>query len=307
MQDRYAGDAGKRRLLAEIEGQRVVQGDSEIASALVEGGEPMFPEKGDAVIDQGATTNDVYFIVAGAVDYAVNGCPLGSRLAGRTVGEISAINPRLPRTATVTVQENTVLLRVPEAVLAEIGARKPVIWRRFAADLAERLADRNIGIRPCNDRPRLFIICSVEGLRIAEAIQFKLDHSEVACEIWSDGVFKASTYPTEALDKALDEADFTVAIASPDDIISVRGVDTTKPRDNVMVELGMSIRSLGRRRSMILVPRNADVHLPSDFKGLTPITFNDTDDVNNTDELVRRLGPACHTIKQTIRELGVRR
>ena len=172
----------------------------------------------------------------------------------------------------------------------------------LAADIAERLEERNSLIKACNERPKVFIICAVEAMEIAQAIQFQFQHAEADFKIWSDQVFKASQYPIEALQDVLDESDFAIAIASPEDLVQVRGEAVTQPRDNVLVELGMSLGRLGRRRSMLLVPRKSHVSLPSDFKGLTPIQYED----GPLADLPRLVGPACFEIKTVIAEFGVR-
>nr|WP_315382412.1 TIR domain-containing protein [uncultured Sphingomonas sp.] len=302
MKERHEGDAGSRRVHELLKGQRVVLGDEAIATALQEAGSREYPAPGDVIIQQGGHCNDVYFIISGEVEFSINGRVTGRRRAGRTVGEMSAINPAVPRTATVCALDNVALLKVPEPALAAIADAHPVIWRRFAADLVERLEERNSTIKPCNDRPLVFVICATEALAIAQAIQFSLQYDEADFRIWSDEVFRASQYPLEALDQVLEEADFAIAIASPEDIVTVRGTEARQPRDNVLVELGMSIGKLGRKRSMILVPRNDGVALPSDFKGLTPIPYQ----AGPPERLTELLGPACHQIRAVIREHKVR-
>lgn len=302
MRDRYEGGDGVRRLTDQMKAQHAVLGHFELAAALVEAGETVFPESGEIIIEQGAATNEVFFILAGKVEVLVNGRHIADRPAGRTVGEMSAINPTIPRSATVRAGDNTVLLKVAEPQLTTIADDHPQLWRRFAVDLAERLEQRNAMIKPCNNRPLVFVICATEALPIAQAIQFSFQYEEAEFRIWSDEVFRASQYPIEALEAVLDEADFAIAIASPEDIVQVRGSDVKQPRDNVLVELGMSIGKLGRRRSMILVPRQEKVQLPSDFKGLTPIAYEDGDPA----KLAQLLGPACHQIRGVIRDNGVR-
>ena len=302
MQGRYEGDAGRRRLVEQLKAQRVIQGSGEIAEALASAGELMFPVAGEVLIEQEAATDEVYFIIAGTVEVEIYGRRLHDRQAGRTVGEMSAINPTIPRSATIRAGSNVVVLRVPEEALARVADEYPELWRRFAADLAERLEQRNSLIRPCNAKPSVFVICSTEALPIAQTIQFAFQHDEAEFTIWSDEVFRASQYPIEALDAVLGESDFAIAIASPEDLVTVRKVNVMQPRDNVLVELGMAIGKLGRRRSMLLVPRGEEVQLPSDFKGLTPIAYQDGDQAR----LTQLLGPACHQIRTNIREHGVR-
>ena len=302
MRNRYDGDKGKRLALEQLNAQRIVEGNDAVAQALLDAGELMFPQDGNTVIEQGSSADELYFILTGAVEFSVNGRTLGSRGAGRTVGEMSAIHQGIARTATIKAKAHTVLLKVDAGKFNEIAVDHPVIWKRVAADIAERLEERNATIRPCNERPKVFIICAVEALRVAQAIQFHFQHDEADFKIWSDQVFKASQYPIEALQDVLDESDFSIAIASPEDLVIVRRETATQPRDNVLVELGMSLGRLGRRRSMLLVPRKSDMKLPTDFKGLTPIQYDDGD----LKDLSRLVGPACFEIRTVIEENGVR-
>ncbi|WP_409072591.1 TIR domain-containing protein [Mitsuaria sp. 7] len=78
------------------------------------------------------------------------------------------------------------------------------------------------------------------------------------------------------------------------------------PRDNVIFELGYFMSKLGRFRTFLLVPEmpNAEsIKLPSDFKGLTPITYK---------QLVRgqrhgvTLQSTVYDLKMLIRDLGPR-
>lgn len=301
MRERYEGDQGARRLVDQMKNQRIVIGDQTIATELVAVGELISPKPGENIIDEGDTTNDVFFIISGQVDVIINGRKIGERQAGRTVGEMSAINPTIVRSATVRTAPNTVLLKVTEADLARIASQHPDIWRRFAVDLSERLEQRKVDIKPCNSRPKVFVICASEALIIAQTIQFSF-RTEAEFTIWSDEVFRASQYPLESLAEVLEQSDFGIAIASPEDIVHKRGVESIQPRDNVLVELGMSIGKLGRERSMVLVPRAEKVELPSDFKGLTPIDYQD----GNDKDLTALLGPTCHQIRTVIRALGVR-
>jgi len=121
-------------------------------------------------------------------------------------------------------------------------------------------------------------------------------------EIWTNGVFKASNYPLESLEKAVEDSDFAIAIATPDDLLEVRGETKPAPRDNVIFELGLFIGHLGRERSFLLEPRGEGVKLPTDFSGLTTIDYR----YGPLKELPSLLGPACTTIKNTINELGPR-
>ncbi|MDD1820524.1 nucleotide-binding protein, partial [Pseudomonas aeruginosa] len=77
----------------------------------------------------------------------------------------------------------------------------------------------------------------------------------------------------ESLEEQLDECDFAIAIAQPDDSVTMREETKNTPRDNVIFELGLFVGRLGRARTFLLEPRGDEVHLPSDLKGLTTIGY----------------------------------
>ena len=120
-------------------------------------------------------------------------------------------------------------------------------------------------------------------------------------KIWTDGVFRASKYPIESLEEQLDESDFAIAIAQPDDTVKTsRGKKKNAPRDNVIFELGLFVGRLGRLRSILLEPRGEEVNLPSDLSGLTTIGYRtDRDWASN-------VSVACSRLREVFKELGPR-
>lgn len=104
------------------------------------------------------------------------------------------------------------------------------------------------------------------------------------------------------LENAVNDSDFGIAIAQPDDVVETRGTSSSVPRDNVVFELGMFMGRLTRARTMILQPAGREMKLPSDWQGLTAISYR----TGEPHELPALLGPACHEIRRTIKRLGVR-
>src|SRR3569833_2092952 len=92
--------------------QNVVRGDQSIAEALSSAGELKEFVAGQEIIRQGDDDRSAFFILAGRGQVVINGYRLYPREAGFSVGEMSAINPRLRRSATVEAMEDTVALRV---------------------------------------------------------------------------------------------------------------------------------------------------------------------------------------------------
>lgn len=152
-----------------------------------------------------------------------------------------------------------------------------------------------------NIRPAVFIGSSKEGLPIAEHIQVNLDFD---CEVtlWSQGIFGLSHGTLESLVNKMGSFDFAVLVLTQDDLIDSRASTQPAPRDNVILELGICIGSLGRRRTFLVYDRNKSLKLPSDLAGVTPATFQE----HSSGNLSAALGAPCTLIKNTIRELGCR-
>lgn len=255
--------------------QGIVQGDLEVATELAKTGELVQHIAGEVLIKEGGYDRDIYFLLMGKVNISVKGKVLYPRERNTTVGEMSTVNPSIPRGATVIALENTVSLKVSPETLDQIAVAQPRVYKLIAAELANRLLQRNSLIRPPNERPRVFFISSQESLAVAKAIRHGLRYSDADSILWSDDdIFPPGSYPVEALEAEVDKADFGVAIAHPDDIVRSRKHQTAAPRDNVIFELGFFMSRLGRTRTFLLVPKmEEELKLPSDFKGMTPIAY----------------------------------
>jgi predicted nucleotide-binding protein len=149
-----------------------------------------------------------------------------------------------------------------------------------------------------HDKINVFIISSVEALEIARTIQNALAH-DFTIVLWTDGVFRASWYPIESLERQLDQSDFAIAVVQPDDMTSIRGTEVATPRDNVIFELGMFIGRLGRQRSFLIEPRGTEVKLPSDLAGITTVPYK-----YDPSNLAASMGPACNRVREILKDLG---
>jgi CRP/FNR family cyclic AMP-dependent transcriptional regulator len=302
LKERFEGTAGRRLLIDTLKTQKMVAGNSDLAEKLAGLVEVIEVKAGETIIRQGASDNDMFFILSGSFSIVVNGKVVATRSAHNHVGEMSAIEPCQPRVATVVADENAVICKLSEPHLAEVGQLYPDIWRYFARELVRRLAQRNAFVTPLREHVRVFIISSTEALPIAREIQSHFEHDNFSVEIWTDGVFTASSYPIESLEKAVDDADFAIAIAQPDDLTNIRGLDQQVPRDNVIFELGIFIGRLGRNRTLLLEPRGETVKLPTDLSGLLTISYR----YGDPKALPSLLGPACNRIRKIVNDLGPR-
>lgn len=151
-------------------------------------------------------------------------------------------------------------------------------------------------------RPAMFIGCSTEGLEIAHAIQVNLDRD---CEstIWSQGVFGLGDGTLEALVEKMPLFDFGTLVVTPDDLVYSREETKPAPRDNVILELGLCLGALGRKRSFVVFDRtNTSLKLPSDLAGVTLAGYAPHSDGN----LRAALGAPCTEIRDQINKYGLR-
>jgi predicted nucleotide-binding protein len=172
----------------------------------------------------------------------------------------------------------------------------------IARELARRLEQRNALVTAVGQRIRVFVISSAEALEIARTIQNAFDHDPFAVTVWTDGVFRASHYAIENLERAIDQSDVAIAVAQPDDMTESRGEFRPSPRDNVIFELGFFMGRLGRHRALLVEPRGEEIKLPSDLAGINTITYR-YDPTN----LTRALATACNRLREIIRDLGPNR
>ena len=283
--------------------QRFVQNRDDIVEDLIIAGELLEFPANEALIVQDDGKNDVFLVVAGTVTVVVNGVEIRTLGAGDHVGEMSAIDSANPRSATVTARGVVVALKVQATKFVEICDKHSGTWKFIARELSNRLFDRNRLIRPPNEQPKLFIISSVEALDVANEIASGLQH-DVLPTVWTQGVFWVSGYPLEALEKAVSQSDFAVAVAQFEDVVQTRDGSHQAMRDNVLFELGMFMGHLGRHRTFLVHPRLPNLTLPSDLHGITPASYIPPD---KPDELPSRIGPVCTEIRRVVRAVGTRK
>lgn len=188
MKERFEDEDGRRLLFSLLLKQKIVAGASAIADALTHFCEVIELQKGVSFIKENASDNDVYFLLVGKVKIVVKGRQVNERQPGDHIGEMAAIDPSLPRSATCVTDSICVLAKITEASLSKIAAEHPDLWRNLAKELAQRLSQRNRLIPSANERPKAFVMCSVEALSIAHEIQSGLQHDALVT-VWTNGVF----------------------------------------------------------------------------------------------------------------------
>jgi predicted nucleotide-binding protein len=135
-------------------------------------------------------------------------------------------------------------------------------------------------------KPRVFIGCSVEGLKYAKIIQLQLARG-THTTIWNQGVFGLSRGTLETLVAERLNYDYAILVLTPDDTRIKRDNEGPIPRDNVIFELGLFMGALGRDRVFMVVKDGTE--LPTDLAGITPASFSAENNVN----IVSTLGPVA--------------
>ena len=124
-------------------------------------------------------------------------------------------------------------------------------------------------------RPRLFIASATGSLTVARAFHAALE-SEAEVTIWDQSVFPPSSYILPTLVERTSASDFAIMVVGADGV-RIRPDDThaLAANENVLVELGLFVGTLGIERVYLAVPRqNPPVELPSDLQGLI-VTYYD--------------------------------
>jgi predicted nucleotide-binding protein len=218
-------------------------------------------------------------------------------------GEMSLIDPRARRSASILAIEQTVVAKISEPTFTELAMQFPEMWRRLARCLADRLRKRNDLIRIRNPRPVLFIGSSKEALDVVQEIQNGLRYDDFVVRPWTTGgVFGASKFSIESLERQVMAADFAALVLSPDDVVASRNSISSAPRDNVIFELGLFMGALTSRRTFMISPIGRDIKIPSDLLGFTPIQYKD----GPPETLAERIGPVCYDLRKEIRLAGAK-
>src|SRR5262245_2264608 len=118
MKDRFHD---RDEVIAALQEQAVILGDRDIARAIADQGELASFAPGQILIEQGRSDRDVYFLLSGETRVLINKVRMHCRGPGVTVGEMSAINAKVPRSATVEAEEETVAWKLGHEQLASIA------------------------------------------------------------------------------------------------------------------------------------------------------------------------------------------
>jgi predicted nucleotide-binding protein len=255
--------------------QELVEHEASRADFLISVGELISFQPGSQLITVGEYTTDVYFLLVGNVKVHIGKHVLKDIFpSGNHVGEMAAIHAAA-RSASVSAVTTVIALKVVREEFRRYLDAFPHVYKTLALDFARRIEVRNTAIGKPGRRHRIFAISSAEALPVALTGVREFSH-ESAYEFvpWPAEVFRTSSYPMDDLEAELDRADFAIAIAQADDMSTSREVRAVTPRDNVIFELGLFMGRLGRKRTVLMVPKGTDVKLPSDLIGMSVVKYS---------------------------------
>jgi predicted nucleotide-binding protein len=132
----------------------------------------------------------------------------------------------------------------------------------------------SLSTEPLMERAGVFVASSTEGLPLAEMLVGLLQDAFDA-RLWKGGgAFKPGTYPLETFEHEVRRNDFAVIVGTADDALTKRGKTAAAVRDNLVFEFALFLGVLGRRRTFLVVPENAELDLPTDLDGLSLVKYD---------------------------------
>lgn len=137
------GNGERNRIRTTLLQNPAVGGEAAIADRLLSSGEVVRFRKGEKIIEQGAFGDEVYFLLFGDTDIIADGRKLTMRSVPNQVGEMSAIEPGQPRSATVQVRSRSAeAWRIDGADFRGIRDAFPQFTERLQIEMSSRHRER---------------------------------------------------------------------------------------------------------------------------------------------------------------------
>lgn len=275
----YEGENGQERLLDALGLQQLFCGEASIIPEIVKLATLWTYEDGETIIDQAGGGDDLFFILQGRAKIRANKREIRIRKARCHVGEIALLDPEGGRSADVIAMGRCVIARVEGHDFRQLAnSAGNQLWRNLARILADRLREHTAAVRMPNDRPHIFLGSSSEARPVMHALARALEGDWAELLRWDEGdAFEPSASAIESLEKVIGRIDFAILVATDEDWTGSRGKKQRSPRDNIVLETGLGIGGLGRRRTFIVTPRRkaGSVKWPSDLHGIDTPQFDD--------------------------------
>ncbi len=136
----FAGSDGRRHLINSLTSQALIR-DQNLAVVVSRRVKLEAVPAGTKLIRQTASDSDLFLILEGEFSIVINGRMVARAKAGEHVGEMSVVDPRMPRSASVTATSDSIVARITEPDFSALADRFPQLWRRIALELAGRLRE----------------------------------------------------------------------------------------------------------------------------------------------------------------------
>ena len=269
------------RLEEAIGEQDMVVHDRALATALAQVGEQLDTRAGDVIYKEGDVMRGVFLVLRGTISLSLkrNVVQILHDKQEFGIWPLVFSDPTYQVTAIAVVP--TLLFHVNEQAFAHIVETYPQVWKNLVRTQARRLMTQDRLFLPQNDPIKVFVGSSRESLSYARKLKHcfqehgRRRRTKITVELWTD-IFGNMKYPLETLTARLDDWDFAVLVWAPDDQTESRTRKAPAPRDNVVLEAGLSIGRLGRDRTFVLVPRaGVELKIPSDVKQISLMEYSD--------------------------------
>lgn len=121
-------------------------------------------------------------------------------------------------------------------------------------------------------KPNIFIGSSSEALKHARSIKEELA-KHFSTRLWTDNIFALGEDTLDGLLRFVQCYDFAILVVTGDDLVESRNLTSVSPRDNVILELGLFMGALGRRRTFPIVihDKAGPPKIPTDLLGNTAV------------------------------------
>jgi hypothetical protein len=150
-------------------------------------------------------------------------------------------------------------------------------------------------------KPRLFAGSSSEQIPLLNKI-IDLIGEAAECIPWTNA-FDSNKSGLDSLIKRARLADFSILLATKDDLLTEREETYSVPRDNVIFEFGLFLGSSSPFKCFLIAEDGAN--LPSDLEGITVFKFTREDDkYNSIEKIVENIVEQINKVSD-VSELGL--
>lgn len=258
MKHLFEGPEGRERLLNALLQCEAVRSDRALGEELADAIELRQYFAGSTLIQHGVYDSDMAFLLCGEVAVHVRDRVVAHRKVGDHIGEMAAIDPRAPRSATVMATKPTLAAWVQESQLVTIADKHPRLWRTFAATLADRLRERGRLQRSRRLESRVLLVGGPPSAEMTERLTEALSGSR-ATLVPLRLEDRPSTLPLDELRREAEEVDFA--------IVDLRTSGATM---EPILELGLLLGVLDRERVFLVCAK--ETKLPGYLTGLTMLS-----------------------------------